>query len=228
MSESSELKVLQAMRLKGRVDEATVVATVDEDPATAAATIADLIEAGPVIAGRTLKISPDGRARLEELLARERSGIDAATVAAAYDDFRGVNADFKGLVVDWQSKDGEPNTHEDADYDAAVLARLDGVHQHVVPIITAPICPTGTLAMSSKAASACEMPRVTSAVVGLFTAWRTWPASIITASVLVPPTSMPIRIITAPPRIRNGNRDRSRMPSARPSSAPARWSGWLQ
>ena len=31
MSESSELKVLQAMRLKGRVDEATVVATVDED-----------------------------------------------------------------------------------------------------------------------------------------------------------------------------------------------------
>jgi hypothetical protein len=137
MSESSELKVLQAMRLKGRVDEATVVATVDEDPATAVATIADLIEAGLVIAGRTLKISPDGRARLEELLARERSGIDAAAVAAAYDDFRGVNADFKGLVVDWQSKDGEPNIHEDADYDAAVLARLDGVHQHVVPIITA-------------------------------------------------------------------------------------------
>ncbi len=44
MSKLSELKVLQAMRLKGRVDEATVVATVDEDPATAAATIADLIE----------------------------------------------------------------------------------------------------------------------------------------------------------------------------------------
>jgi hypothetical protein len=138
MSELSELKVLQAMRLKGRVDEATVVATVDEDPATAATTIADLTEAGLVLAaGRTLKISTDGRARLEELLARERSGIDTAPVAAAYDDFRGVNADFKALVFDWQSKDGEPNTHEDADYDAAVRARLDGVHQHVMPIITA-------------------------------------------------------------------------------------------
>ena len=138
MSKLSELKVLQAMRLKGRVDEATVVATVDEDPATAAATIADLIEAGLVLAGRTLKISPDGRARLEELLARERSGIGTAAVAAAYDDFRGVNADFKGLVVDWQSKDGEPNTHEDAAYDAAVLARLDSVHQRVVRSLLPP------------------------------------------------------------------------------------------
>jgi hypothetical protein len=137
MSELGELKVLQAMRLKGRVDEATVVATVDEDPATAASTIADLTEAGLVLAGTTLKMSPDGRRRLEQLLARERSGIDTAAVAAAYDDFRAVNADFKALVSGWQSKDGEPNTHEDADYDAAVLARLDGVHQRVVPIITA-------------------------------------------------------------------------------------------
>ena len=137
VSELCELKVLQAIRLKGRVDEATVVATVDEDPATAAATIAALTEAGLVLAGRTLKISPDGRARLEELLARERSGIDTAAVAAAYDDFRGVNADFKALVFDWQTKGGEPNTHEDADYDAAVLARLDGVHRRVVPVVTA-------------------------------------------------------------------------------------------
>ena len=137
VSELCELKVLQAIRFKGRVDEATVVATVDEDPATAAATIAALTEAGLVLAGRTLKISPDGRARLEELLARERSGIDTAAVAAAYDDFRGVNADFKALVFDWQTKGGEPNTHEDADYDAAVLARLDGVHRRVVPVVTA-------------------------------------------------------------------------------------------
>lgn len=137
MSELGELKVLQAMRLKGRVDEATVIATVDEDPATAVSTIADLTDGGLVLAGRTLKISRDGRTRLEELLARERSGIDTAAVAAAYDDFRGVNADFKALVLDWQSKDGQPNTHEDADYDAAVLARLDVVHQRVMPMITA-------------------------------------------------------------------------------------------
>jgi hypothetical protein len=132
-----KLKVLQAIRLKGRVDEETVAATVDEDPVTVASTIADLTEAGLVVAGTTLRISRGGRARLAELLAQERSGVDTAAVAAAHAEFRCVNGDFKALVSDWQSKDGQPNTHQDADYDAAVLARLHGVHQRVLPIITA-------------------------------------------------------------------------------------------
>ena len=51
-----------------------------------------------------------------------------------------VNADFKALVTDWQLKggpQGRPNTHDDAEYDAAVLARLDEVHARVAPIIEA-------------------------------------------------------------------------------------------
>jgi hypothetical protein len=43
-------------------------------------------------------------------------------------------------VTDWQLKggaDGEPNAHDDAEYDAAVLARLDEVHARVLPIIEA-------------------------------------------------------------------------------------------
>ncbi|MCW2650823.1 MAG: hypothetical protein QOE41_1372 [Mycobacterium sp.] len=132
-----KLKVLLAVRLKGRGDEATVAATVDEDPVTVASTIADLAQAGLVVAGKTLRISPEGRAQLTKLLAQERSGVDTAAVAAAHARFRVVNADFKALVSDWQSKDGQPNTHDDADYDAVMLARLHGVHQRVMPIITA-------------------------------------------------------------------------------------------
>jgi hypothetical protein len=133
----SELKVLQAVRLKGRVNPADLAATVDEDPATVAKTIEELTEAGLLVEGRTLRLSPDGRTRLTELLAEERKSIDADALAAAYDDFRSVNAEFKALVSDWQLKDGEPNPHDDAGYDAAVLARLDDVHQQVVPIIAA-------------------------------------------------------------------------------------------
>jgi hypothetical protein len=51
-----------------------------------------------------------------------------------------VNSDFKTLVTDWQLKGcpaGKPNTHEDAEYDTAILARLDSVHERVVPIIAA-------------------------------------------------------------------------------------------
>lgn len=131
----NELAVLQAVRLKGRVSEADLAVTLDEDPSAIAAPMQALIESGLLIAGRTLRITSEGRARLAELLAEERSGIDAATVAAAYDEFRAVNADFKALVSDWQLKAGQPNTHDDADYDAAILARLDAVHEHAAPIL---------------------------------------------------------------------------------------------
>ena len=133
----SELKILQAIRLKGRVSEADVAATVDENPASVATTIANLSDAGLVIAGKTLRLSPEGRARLTDLLNEERSKIDQAAIAAIYEDFRGVNAEFKALVSDWQLKDGEPNSHEDSDYDTAVLARLDAVHERALPIVAA-------------------------------------------------------------------------------------------
>jgi DNA-binding MarR family transcriptional regulator len=132
----SELKVLQAVRLKGRVNPADLAATVDEDPASVAKTIEELTESGLLVEGKTtLRLSADGRQRLNELLDEERENVDTAALEAAYDDFRRVNADLKALVSDWQLNDGEPNPHDDADYDAAVLARLDGVHERVVPII---------------------------------------------------------------------------------------------
>jgi hypothetical protein len=130
----TELAVLQAVRLKGRVAPDDLAATLDTDPTE---TVEQLTTSGLLVGGPALRLSPDGRARLDTLLAEERADVDSAVIAAAYDDFRSVNADFKALVTDWQLKggpSGEPNTHDDADYDAAVLARLDGVHARVVPI----------------------------------------------------------------------------------------------
>jgi DNA-binding MarR family transcriptional regulator len=131
----SELTVLQAVRLKGRVGQAALAATLDRDPAAVSETVDKLVESGLLVAGKSLRISAEGRARLDQLLAEERNGIDAATIAAAYDEFRAVNAEFKALVSSWQLKGGQPNTHEDSEYDAAVLARLDAVHERVLPIL---------------------------------------------------------------------------------------------
>jgi hypothetical protein len=130
-----DLKVLQAVRLKGMVSRDDLAATIDEPDDAVAEAVAALTQSGLLLTGATVKLSPDGRARLAELLADERSTIDAAAVSAGYDAFRPVNADFKVLVTDWQLKGGEPNTHEDADYDAAVLSRLDGIHAQIVPIV---------------------------------------------------------------------------------------------
>src|SRR3989441_7319870 len=66
----------------------------------------------------------------------------------------------------------------------------------VVPIMTASIGPlVPTAARSSR--SAVVIPPVTSAVVGVLTAWTTASPSSRTASVLVPPTSMPTRLTRA-------------------------------
>ena len=133
----SELTVLQGIRLKGRVSEADLVATLGEDSADVTATLAQLAGAGLLIEGKMLRISPNGRDRLNALLAQERSSIDQSALAQSYDEFRAVNHKFKALVADWQLKDGQPNTHDDADYDAAILARLDGIHQQVAPVLAA-------------------------------------------------------------------------------------------
>lgn len=130
----SELTVLQTVRLKGRVSLDDLALTLGED---VAATVEALTRSGLLIDGELLRLSPGGRARLSELLDAERGQIDTAALAAVYADFRAVNAEFKALVTDWQVKDGQPNPHDDADYDAAVVARLDDVHQRVAPIVSA-------------------------------------------------------------------------------------------
>ncbi|OBK47125.1 hypothetical protein [Mycobacterium sp. 1081908.1] len=133
----TELAVLQAVRLKGRVSPADLAATLGQDPT---AIVERLTESGLLIDGAALRLTPAGRARLQELLDEERAGADPAAIAAAYDEFRPVNTDFKAVVTDWQLKggtEGAPNAHDDAEYDAAVLARLDAVHARVLPIIGA-------------------------------------------------------------------------------------------
>jgi hypothetical protein len=131
-----ELQVLQAVRLKGRIPPADLPATLGQDATNVAEVVGSLTDSGLLTGDRSLRLTPDGRARLSELLTQERAGIDRSAVAAAYDEFRGINAEFKALVADWQLKDGSPNTHDDADYDAGVLARLERVHECAVPVIT--------------------------------------------------------------------------------------------
>jgi hypothetical protein len=169
----TELAVLQAVRLKGRVRPADLAATLDPDLGDITDVVEGLTQAGLLVDGATLRISPRGRARLETLLAEEREGVDSAAIAAAYNDFRAVNADFKALVTDWQltgGPDGKPNAHDDAEYDAAVLARLDEVHGRVVPIIEAAATQLPRLgAYSAKLAVALDKVRAGD------TAWLTRP-----------------------------------------------------
>jgi hypothetical protein len=130
-----ELKVLQAVRLKGRISTDDLAATIDEDDAAIAESVDSLTESGLLIANKTVRLSAEGRGRLAELLSDERASANLASIAAGYDEFKSVNSDFKALVSAWQLRDGEPNDHQDAVYDRQVLERLQDVHERVLPII---------------------------------------------------------------------------------------------
>lgn len=68
----TELAVLQAIRLKGRVSRADLAATLGTDPDEIAGTVERLSAAGLVTGDATLWITPAGSARLTALLAEER------------------------------------------------------------------------------------------------------------------------------------------------------------
>ena len=102
------------------------------------------------------------------------------------------------------------------DADAAMIGTTHFTNA-VVPIITA-WAARAPGACATSAARARVMPVVTSGVVGVFTPAATASSSSRTASVLVPPTSMPMRRLTRTP---NGSRGRSRRRGAPRARSPS-------
>ncbi len=134
--DQSELLVLRALRLKGRADgKALASATgLSEDEATSIAT--DLVSGGEARAMRdNFMLLPSGRERLDALLEQERAGVDSKAMRSVYEEFTAVNGDFKQLASDWQMRGGEPNDHNDSEYDRTVVARLPDIHQRVGPVV---------------------------------------------------------------------------------------------
>lgn len=123
---TERIRLLQALRLKGRARVDDLAAATGLDLEETAAAVDGLVSAGHAgeVGGR-FKLSPEGRAELDELLAAERATVDSAALANLYDEFDEHNTSLKALMTRWQLKDGStPNDHTDAAYDAAVIADL--------------------------------------------------------------------------------------------------------
>ncbi|MDT7588359.1 MAG: hypothetical protein QOE32_5909 [Pseudonocardiales bacterium] len=133
----TELLLLQAVRLKGRisVEAASVCAAIGVDEARTG--LDALIGAGNAkAAGTSVRITPEGRERLAELLVQERAGVDEAALEAAYHEFDDHNSALKSVVTAWQLKDADtPNDHTDAAYDQGVIDRLVALHGNFSPLL---------------------------------------------------------------------------------------------
>jgi len=131
-----ELAVLQALRLKGRASTEDLAAAAGVEPAQVSGIVSDLMQSGGAreARGSYMLLAP-GRERLGKLLDDERARTDSVAIRELHEEFVAVNLDFKQLAADWQTRDGEPNDHDDPAYDEQVLDRLPSIHERVTPIL---------------------------------------------------------------------------------------------
>jgi DNA-binding MarR family transcriptional regulator len=134
---SIEIRVLQALRLKGRALPEDVAAAAGIEPAELSPIIEKLTAEGNAEEARgRLKLTKPGREVLEGLLAQERQGVDQDALKSAYHDFDQHNSTFKQLITDWQLKDGDtPNDHTDTAYDQRIVDRLVELDAGFAPLL---------------------------------------------------------------------------------------------
>lgn len=137
MNATEYIRVLQALRLKGRVEPEPLAAASGLSGTACAAILGELTEHGLAEEARgRLKLTAAGRERLSSELSQERASIDQAALAEQYHAFDEHNTALKSLMTRWQLKDeNTPNDHTDEAYDQAVVEDLAALDADFQPLL---------------------------------------------------------------------------------------------
>jgi pyruvate,orthophosphate dikinase len=124
---------LRALLIKGYGDGDALAPALGCAPGDATRLIKELVDGGLAEAGAgSFRLTATGREAATRLLDEDRETWGAEAAEAALDAFLALDARMKAIVTDWQMRDPTTiNDHADAAYDAAVLARLGGLHADV-------------------------------------------------------------------------------------------------
>lgn len=137
MNNTNRIRVLQALRLKGRVESEPLAAGAGLTVPDCTAIVDDLTAEGFVEEARgRFRLTAAGRDELTAELSRERQAIDQAALTQQYHAFDEHNTALKTLMSRWQLKDEDtPNDHTDAAYDQAVVEDLVAVDTAFRPLL---------------------------------------------------------------------------------------------
>jgi len=133
--EIDEAIVLHTLRVRGFVTADGFAETLGEHPA---AILGDLVAAGLVRHVETRDmygLLPIGKDRHAELLDSIAPPDTAAALHRPYERFLLLNDRFKALCTTWQVRDGVPNDHADAEYDARCTGELAELSSDAQPVI---------------------------------------------------------------------------------------------
>jgi DNA-binding MarR family transcriptional regulator len=132
---SDDLLVLHVLRVKGATPPAALAELTGLDPSAVNMVLTTAVVSGIAVAkeGRqlTYRLTPAGKDAAAAMLREGITAEDTKAAEALYEAFLPLNAELKTLTTAWQLRDGQPNDHTDAGYDAAVIERLAGVSEAI-------------------------------------------------------------------------------------------------
>ena len=129
-----------ALRIKGFARADTLAEMIEIDADVVEGHLHSMVESEWAMfrEARSLwQLTPQGRAAHVDALAADLQGLDLGALGSHYDDFLGLNVDFKELCGEWQLRDGEINDHTDQSYDSAVIGRLCELDAAARPVVAA-------------------------------------------------------------------------------------------
>ncbi len=124
---------LRVLLIKGYCQPSGFATAIGCAPDEAQALVESLVASGQAEPGAgSFRLTADGKTAAATLIAADAAAWGAETATAALDAFIALDHRMKEIVTAWQMKDPDTlNDHADADYDAAVLARLGELHADV-------------------------------------------------------------------------------------------------
>jgi phosphoenolpyruvate-protein kinase (PTS system EI component) len=129
----TDIDVLRVLRLRGFATGDGLRQSIGVDPSQVVERLVADEQVNFIEARNMYMLAPSGRSRIDDHLAAS----DPITgLSDAYESFLSLNTEFKQVCTDWQVRDGEPNSHDDDDYDAACIARLRDVYMRSEPVIS--------------------------------------------------------------------------------------------
>ena len=129
----TDIDVLRVLRLRGFATGDGLRQSIGVDPSQVVERLVADEQVNFIEARNMYMLAPSGRSRIDDHLA---ASDPITELSDAYESFLSLNTEFKQVCTDWQVRDGEPNSHDDDDYDAACIARLRDVYTRSEPVIS--------------------------------------------------------------------------------------------
>lgn len=129
----TDIDVLRVLRLRGFATGHGLRQSIGVDPFQVVERLVADDQVNFIDARNMYMLTPRGRSRIDDHL---EASDPVTELSGTYELFLSLNSDFKQVCTDWQVRHGEPNPHDDDDYDAACIARLHEFYMRSEAVIS--------------------------------------------------------------------------------------------